>query len=91
MNYDGACFVDEETAGIGVVVRNDRGQVMGSLAEKIEMPPTVEVLEAMAARRAMIFMEELGLRKAVVEGDSEIVFKALAGLCPDRSNIGNII
>ena len=91
VNYDGACFVDEEKAGIGVVVRNDRDQVMGSLAEKIEMPPTVEVLEAMAARRAMIFMEELGLRKAVFEGDSEIVFKALVGLCPDRSNIGHII
>ena len=38
VNYDGACFVDEEKAGIGVVVRNDMGQVMGSLAEKIEMP-----------------------------------------------------
>ena len=91
VNYDEACFVDEEKAGIGVVVRNDRGQVMGFLAEKIEMPPTVEVLEAMAARRAMIFMEELGLRHAVFEGDSELVVKALVGLCPDRSSIGHII
>ena len=91
VNYDGACFVDEEKAGIGVVVRNDRGQVMGSLAEKIEMPPTMEVLEAMAARRAMIFMEELGLRHAVFEGDSEIVVKALVGLCPDQSSIGHLI
>ena len=91
VNYDDACFVDEEKAGIGVVVRNDRGQVMGFLAEKIEMPPTVEVLEAMAVRRAMIFMEELGLRHAVFEGDSELVVKALVGLCPDRSSIGHII
>ncbi|XP_050248495.1 uncharacterized protein LOC126695706 [Quercus robur] len=91
VNYDGTCFVDEEKAGIGVVVRNDRGQVMGSLAEKIEMPPTVEVLEAMAARRAMIFMEELGLRNAIFEGDSEIVVKALVGLCPYQSSIGHII
>ena len=91
MNYDGACFMDEEKARIGVVVWNDRGQVMGSLAEKIEMPPTVEVLEAMATRRAMIFMEELGLRHAIFEGDSELVVKALVGLCPNRSSIGHII
>lgn len=36
--------MEEEKAGIGVVVRNDLGQVMGSLAEKIEKPATVEVL-----------------------------------------------
>ena len=91
VNYDEACFVDEEKAGIGVVVRNDRGQVMGFLAEKIEMPPTVEVLEVMATRRAMIFMEELGFRHAVFEGDFELVVKALVGLCLDRSSIGHII
>ena len=53
-NYDGAYFVEEEKAGIGVVVRNDLGQVMGSLAEKIEKPSTLEVLEALATRKAMI-------------------------------------
>ena len=83
--------MEEEKAGIGVVVRNDLGHVMGSLAEKIEMPSIVEVLEALAARRAMIFMEELGLRQAIFEGDSKIVVKALVGDCPDRSSIGHIV
>ena len=64
---------------------------MASLAEKISMPPTVEILKAMAARRAMIFMEELGLHRAIFEGDSETLVKALAGECPDRSCIGHII
>ena len=48
---------------------NDLGQVMASLAEKIPMPLTVEALEAMAARRA------------ILEGDSEPVVKALLGEC----------
>ena len=64
-NYDGAYFAEEEDSGIGIVVRNDLGQVMASLAEKLAMPPTVEILETMVARRAMIFMEELGLRRAI--------------------------
>ena len=91
VNYDDAYFADEEKAGICVVVQNELGQVMGSLAEKIEMSSTVEVLEAMAGRRAMLFMEELGLRHAVFEGDSELVVKALMGHCPNRSSIGHII
>ena len=64
---------------------------MGSLVEKIDMPSTVEVLEAMAARRAMLFMEELGLSHAVFEGDSELVVKALVGHCPGRSSVSHII
>ena len=90
-NYDGAYFVEEEAAGIGVVVRNELGQVMASLAEKLIMPQTVEILEALAARRAMIFMEELGLCRVILEGDSETVVKALIGGCPDRSSIGHIV
>ena len=34
VNYDGACFAETDEAGIGVVVRNDLGQVMASLTEK---------------------------------------------------------
>ena len=51
----------------------------------------MEILEVMAARRAMIFMEELGLRRAIFEGDSETVVKALLGDCPDRLCIGHIV
>ena len=90
-NYDRAYFVEEEKDGIRVVVRNDLGQVMGSLAEKIQMPSTVEILEALAARRAMIFMEELGLREAIFEGDSELIVKALVGDVSIRSSIGHIV
>ena len=91
VNYDGAYFAKEEKAGIGVVVRNELGQVMASLAEKFVMPPTMEILQAMAARRAMIFMEELGLCWAIFEGDLETVVKALSGDYLDRSSIGHIV
>lgn len=91
VNYDGAYFAEEEEPGIGVIVRNELGQVMASLAEKLVMPSTVEVLEVMAARRAMIFMEELGLQQAIFEGDSELVVKALRGDRPVQSSIGHIV
>ena len=91
VKYDGAYFAKEEEVGIGVVVRNELRQVMASLAKTLVMPSMVEVLKAMAARRVMIFMEELGLRQAIFEGDSELVVKALIGDCPNRSCIGHIV
>ena len=91
VNYDGAYFAEEEEVGIGVVVRNELRQVMASLVETLVMPSMVEILEAMAARRVMIFMEELGLHQAIFEGDSELVVKALIGDYPNRSCIGHIV
>ena len=39
----------------------------------------------------MIFMDELGLRQAMFEGNLELVVKALVGDYPDRSSIGHIV
>lgn len=43
-NFDGAIFEKEWEAGIGVVVRNHRGEVMASLSEKIQKPSSVFTL-----------------------------------------------
>lgn len=34
-NYDGAVFAESKEAGIGVIVRDDKGDVIVALAEKI--------------------------------------------------------
>ena len=61
INYDGTVFTESNEAGLGIVVRNEKGEVMASLAEKIGMPlGGVEVIEAMATRRAILLAVELG-------------------------------
>ena len=35
-NFDRAMFEDSGKAGIGVIIRNSRGEVMASLAKKIK-------------------------------------------------------
>ena len=60
-----------------VVIRNDRGEVMASLSEKIVMPSLVEVLEMLAARRAVIFTRELSFKNVWFEGDAEGVVRSL--------------
>ena len=72
-NYDGAMFAESEEARIEVIVRDGKGEVIAALAEKIPYLGSVEVLEALAARRAAKFAMELGLSSSEFEGDSKVV------------------
>ena len=45
-----ALFGESNEAGIGVVIRDGRGEVKAALSEKIKKPPTVDVLELLAAK-----------------------------------------
>jgi len=49
-NFDKTMFKDLNKAGIGVVVQNSQGEVMAAMSEKIIMPPSVVILETIAAR-----------------------------------------
>ena len=77
VNFDGAMFKDIDEAGIEVVIRNAHGEVMASLAEKIQKPTSVIALELLATRRAAPFAQEIGLHHMVFEGDSEFVNNSL--------------
>ena len=76
-NYDGAVFTESGEAGIGVEVRDARGEVIAALSEKITYPGSVELLEELIVRRAANFTIELGLSSSEFEGDSEVVCGAL--------------
>ena len=62
-----------------VVVCNERRKVRAALSEKIVMPSSVEVLEMLAARRAVIFANELGFKNVCFEGDAEGVVRNIRG------------
>ena len=76
-NYDTASFVEDNKAGLGIVIRNSDGHTLVSLTQQIPLPATVIEIEALAARRAMELALELSLDNIVMEGDNESLFKAL--------------
>ncbi|XP_065617279.1 uncharacterized protein LOC136062310, partial [Quercus suber] len=90
-NFDGAMFSESDQAGIGVVIRNHEGQVMAALSEKIKKPASAEILEALAARRAVNFTMELGFNQSMFEGDSEVIIKALNAEDFSLASVGHII
>ena len=91
INYDGAIFSEEGCAGLGVVCRNSEGVVIASLSEQIPLPATITQVEALAARRAAVFAVDLGITTAVLEGDSDIVYKDLSSTEPSLAPHGHII
>ncbi|KAK9992176.1 hypothetical protein SO802_027161 [Lithocarpus litseifolius] len=77
INFDGAVFLKENRSGIGVVVRDENGLVLGSCTKSLSQAYSATEIEAMAAATALVFASELGIRRAILEGDSIVVIKAL--------------
>ena len=77
VTYDGAIFLEEGRARMGVVIHNLDGAVIASLSQQIPLPATVAQVEALAMRRAIEFAVELGITSTVLEGDSDIIHREL--------------
>uniref|UniRef100_A0A2N9GI95 Reverse transcriptase domain-containing protein n=1 Tax=Fagus sylvatica TaxID=28930 RepID=A0A2N9GI95_FAGSY len=91
VNYDGAIFRNTNEAGLGVIIRNARGAVMGSMCQRVPFPHSIEAVEASAARCAIQFAKDLGFPEIELEGDSKIVVDALLFSGPCTTFYGHII
>ena len=48
INFDGVTFAETSTAGMGIIIRNNKGLPMASLSQKIPLPNTVIEVEILA-------------------------------------------
>ena len=79
INFDGVIFKQENKSGIGVVIRDHTGAIMASLTQTIAPALQSTEIEAIATARALEFGEEIGITKAILEGDSELIINSLRG------------
>ena len=91
VNYDGAIFSQQEKASVGVVIKNAKGVVMASMSQQVPLPATVAQVEALALRRATKFTLELGITKAIFEGDSKTICRELNDPIPSRTLHGHLL
>ena len=91
INFDGAIFENFGRAGLGVVVRDVEGMVIAALSQNIQLPSSVDSVEALAARRAIILAQEISLTQVVVEGDSLKVIAAINNPKQSSTQWGHII
>ena len=91
VNFDGAVFKESNSAGIGVVIRDDLVQVMASMSKNIPFPSSVDEVEALAIVRALCFAQEVGFSSVILEGDSERVAKSLRSEESSFASFGHLI
>ena len=90
VNFDGALNRRTNTGGIGIVIRDEKGMIMGAKTVKSHCFNKPFFAEANAALHALIFAYEMRFQKIEVEGDALSIIKQLQEVGTNYSNIGYI-
>ena len=77
--------------GVGVIVRDNRGDPIGALTMPIPFRQSVAELEALACQRVVQFALEIGLNQVVIKGDSVTVIEVLKNGTSQFASYGNIL
>ena len=81
------------------MIQNSLGQPIASLSELVNLPYSSDIVEAMAASRAIYFAasraiyfaQEIGLNSFILEDDSKVVIKCLRSDDDSFSPFGHIL
>ena len=90
-NFDGAVLGNINVAGIGVVIRDFKGDVISVLSRRIPLPRTMEEVEALACHQVVQYACEIGIHEVIFKGNSSIVVQALKHGQADQSVYGHIL
>jgi len=90
INFDAAVFVGSNGSGVGVIIRNNMGEVKAALSVRVPSVRDSEEAEALACKRALEFAREAGFQDLILEGDNVTVMQSLR--CPQAtcSSVGHI-
>ena len=91
VNVDGAVFAQQRKSGVGVVIRNCEGLLMGALSMKLNQQLGSLETEAKAYELGILFARDMGFHEVALEGDSVTVSNAIAGISPPPSSIASVV
>ncbi|XP_042980142.1 uncharacterized protein LOC122310312 [Carya illinoinensis] len=77
LNWDAAVKAKERRIGIGVIVRDYQGQVIGTVRAQRPLRGTPFDAEAYGLLTTVVFCKELGLQQICLEGDAKYVVDVL--------------
>ncbi|KAF5450110.1 hypothetical protein F2P56_014981 [Juglans regia] len=90
-NWDAALDVKARKMGAGVIIRNEKGEVMATCHAQKQDVVEPALAECYALRTAMDLCRDLNFDKVIFEGDAQIVINAVNNQDEDLSFYGSII
>ena len=91
VNTDAAVFLNLQTVGIGVIIRDHEGSVIATLSQHLHLLLGLLEAEAKAMDVAASFAWDIGIRDMVFETDSKVVSGALCGTTTPQVSITDVI
>lgn len=91
VNIDGAVFACQNATGVGVLIRDEEGNIIGAFSKKFWALLKVVEIEAEAVEVGLQFAKDLSIQDFILEGDSLLVINALKELSPPPSSVATII
>ncbi|KAK6163647.1 hypothetical protein DH2020_000511 [Rehmannia glutinosa] len=86
-----ASIRDGEGTGIGIAIRDHRGQIISTLSKMIPIEYDIAVAEAIACREGLVLAKDWGLRNVIIESDNINLVNRLQKRTEDLTYLGNII
>ena len=91
VNVDGVVFTKRKQTGIGVIIRDNTGEVVAAMCKRMAVPLGALEIEAKAMETEVRFAIEVGIRDVIFEGESLTIYNALHGLGSTSTAIQNIV
>ena len=86
VNVDAAIFHKTNRMGLGIVIRDHKGDFLVACKQGIDRIINPELAEAIAFRRAILFASELSYNRAIVATDCLSLIRKLQSQDMDRSH-----
>ena len=91
INVDDAVFKEQKMVGVGILIRDEEGQLVGACSKKIEAPLGAIEAEAKATELGLHFAKNMSIQDFTLESDSLTLINALRDLSPPPSSIAALV
>ncbi|MFQ6653610.1 hypothetical protein Gotur_024923, partial [Gossypium turneri] len=91
LNFDAAYKAQSNKSYSGFIIRNEKGEVMGSGISLHSNVLDAGLAEALACYQGLIFAKEMGFTKLEVEGDARVVIEKINQEEIGRADLDSII